>query len=114
MSTAVSNDVIHGQARNEKVNKWLAERQPTMLINNKMVPAESGRTFDTINPATGAAKIGRFSATGAASQTNAAEGAATLGPFKAAGDVTQTNTAEGATQLGPLTAGACARLRPTD
>jgi acyl-CoA reductase-like NAD-dependent aldehyde dehydrogenase len=74
MSTAVSNDVVPGQARNEKVNKWLAERQPTMLINNKMVPAESGRTFDTINPTTGLV-LARV-AEGDAADVDAAVGAA--------------------------------------
>ncbi|NMO03218.1 aldehyde dehydrogenase family protein [Gordonia sp. TBRC 11910] len=41
-----------GQARNPKVAAWLDGRKPSLLINNEWVPAQSGKTFDTVNPAT--------------------------------------------------------------
>jgi acyl-CoA reductase-like NAD-dependent aldehyde dehydrogenase len=40
------------EARNSKVRQWLSSVQPRLLINNEWVPAKSGRTFRTVNPAT--------------------------------------------------------------
>lgn len=40
------------QARNPKVRDWLASHTPGLLIGGKWVPAKSGKTFESINPAT--------------------------------------------------------------
>jgi acyl-CoA reductase-like NAD-dependent aldehyde dehydrogenase len=40
-----------GEPRNLRVREWLAGVRPHLLIDNEWVPAKSGRTFDTINPA---------------------------------------------------------------
>ncbi|MFT3661443.1 MAG: aldehyde dehydrogenase family protein [Gordonia sp. (in: high G+C Gram-positive bacteria)] len=41
------------QARNPKVQAWLDARKPeTLLIGGEWVAAESGKTFDTVNPTT--------------------------------------------------------------
>src|ERR1700729_4157400 len=49
--TATGERTEIGRARNPKVREWLASRQPCLLIDNQWVPARSGRTFETINPA---------------------------------------------------------------
>ncbi|MEU6561608.1 aldehyde dehydrogenase family protein [Nocardia nova] len=43
---------VTGQARNPKVAQWLGNRRPGLLIGNEWVPAKSGKTFATVNPAT--------------------------------------------------------------
>jgi acyl-CoA reductase-like NAD-dependent aldehyde dehydrogenase len=40
------------QARNPKVQEWLDAHQPVLMINNRFVPAKSGKTFESVNPAT--------------------------------------------------------------
>jgi acyl-CoA reductase-like NAD-dependent aldehyde dehydrogenase len=40
------------QARNPKVQEWLNGHEPQLLINNRFVPAKSGKTFEVVNPAT--------------------------------------------------------------
>ncbi len=50
--TVVETSPARNQARSPKVHKWLDERKPTLLINNEWVPAKSGKTFESINPAT--------------------------------------------------------------
>lgn len=40
------------QARTPKVRDWLESQTPRLLIGGKWVPALSGKTFETINPAT--------------------------------------------------------------
>lgn len=40
------------KARNPKVLKWLDSRKPSLLIGGRWVPAISGKTFETVNPAT--------------------------------------------------------------
>jgi acyl-CoA reductase-like NAD-dependent aldehyde dehydrogenase len=49
--TATDERIKSGGARNPKVREWLASVQPRLLINNEWVPARSGKTFVTINPA---------------------------------------------------------------
>jgi acyl-CoA reductase-like NAD-dependent aldehyde dehydrogenase len=49
--TATDERIKSGGARNPKVREWLASVQPRLLINNEWVPARSGKTFETINPA---------------------------------------------------------------
>jgi acyl-CoA reductase-like NAD-dependent aldehyde dehydrogenase len=49
--TATDEWIKSGGARNPKVREWLASVQPRLLINNEWVPARSGKTFETINPA---------------------------------------------------------------
>ena len=44
---------VPGQARNPRINEWLASLRPRLLIGDEWVPAASGETFDTINPTTG-------------------------------------------------------------
>src|SRR6266478_2714315 len=53
MTADTTATAVPGQARNPRVNQWLASLQPVLLIGNQWVPARSGKTFDTINPATG-------------------------------------------------------------
>src|SRR6476620_6172909 len=55
MTVETSLKVVPGQARNPRVNEWLASLRPALLIDNAWVPAKSGKTFDTINPTTGRA-----------------------------------------------------------
>jgi acyl-CoA reductase-like NAD-dependent aldehyde dehydrogenase len=47
-----SPSLVTSQARNPKVREWLEGHQPGLFINNKFVPAKSGKTFEAINPAT--------------------------------------------------------------
>jgi acyl-CoA reductase-like NAD-dependent aldehyde dehydrogenase len=51
-ATAATSASTAGQPRNRKVVQWLTNRQAALLINNEWVPARSGKTFPTINPAT--------------------------------------------------------------
>src|SRR5258708_13382485 len=53
MTADTTATAIAGQARNPRINEWLAWLQPALLIGNKWVPARSGKTFETINPTTG-------------------------------------------------------------
>ena len=53
MAADTTSTAIPGQARNPQINQWLASLQPALLIGNQRVPARSGNTFETINPATG-------------------------------------------------------------
>src|SRR5260370_36035089 len=53
MSAGTTATAIPGQARNPRINQWLASLRPALLIGNQWVPARSGKTFETINPATG-------------------------------------------------------------
>ncbi|MGV9678521.1 aldehyde dehydrogenase family protein [Nocardia sp. NPDC003482] len=43
---------VTGQARSPKVARWLDDHRPALLIGNEWVPAKSGKTFATVNPAT--------------------------------------------------------------
>ena len=49
--TATEERTQLGQPRNPKVREWLAGVRPHLLIDNEWVPARSGHTFETINPA---------------------------------------------------------------
>jgi acyl-CoA reductase-like NAD-dependent aldehyde dehydrogenase len=40
------------QARNPQVQEWLDQHQPHLFIDNEFVDARSGKTFESINPAT--------------------------------------------------------------
>src|SRR5260370_16294393 len=53
MSAGTTATAVPGQARSPRINQWLASLRPALLIGNQWVPARSGKTFDTINPATG-------------------------------------------------------------
>jgi phenylacetaldehyde dehydrogenase len=53
MTAGTTGTTIPGQARSPRINEWLASLQPALLIGNQWVPARSGATFETINPATG-------------------------------------------------------------
>src|SRR5260370_42003350 len=53
MSAGTTATAIPGQARNPRINQWLASLRPALLIGNQWVPARSGKTFETINPTTG-------------------------------------------------------------
>src|SRR5260370_13182656 len=53
MTADTTATAIPGEARNPRINQWLASLQPVLLIGNEWVPARSGKTFETINPATG-------------------------------------------------------------
>ena len=52
MTLQTSERAGDGRARNPRVREWLASAKPRLLINGKWVPAKSGKTFETINPAT--------------------------------------------------------------
>ncbi len=47
-------DVAQIEPKSEGTKRFLAQTQRRMLIDNQWVDAASGRTFDTVNPATGA------------------------------------------------------------
>src|SRR5260370_4013507 len=53
MTADTTATAIPGEARNPRINQWLASLQPVLLIGNEWVPARSGKTFETINPTTG-------------------------------------------------------------
>src|SRR5260370_9257678 len=53
MSAGTTATAVPGQARSPRINQWLASLRPALLIGNQWVPARSGKTFDTIKPATG-------------------------------------------------------------
>src|SRR5260370_1157099 len=53
MAADTPTTAIPGQARSPQINQWLASLPPALLIGNHWVPARSGNTFETINPATG-------------------------------------------------------------
>ena len=53
MTADITGTAAPGQARSPKINEWLASLRPALLIGNQWVPARSGNTFETINPATG-------------------------------------------------------------
>jgi acyl-CoA reductase-like NAD-dependent aldehyde dehydrogenase len=53
MAADTTSTAIPGQARSPQINQWLASLPPALLIGNQRVPARSGNTFETVNPATG-------------------------------------------------------------
>jgi acyl-CoA reductase-like NAD-dependent aldehyde dehydrogenase len=48
----IQSNPVQGRARSSAVQHWLDSHQPLLLINNKWVPAKSGKVFAAINPAT--------------------------------------------------------------
>jgi acyl-CoA reductase-like NAD-dependent aldehyde dehydrogenase len=41
---------VKNHSASPKVREWLERHQPALFINNKFVPARSGKTFEAINP----------------------------------------------------------------
>ncbi|AHH17505.1 aldehyde dehydrogenase [Nocardia nova SH22a] len=48
----VTTPIVTGQKVSPAVEAWLASHRPALLIDNEWVPAASGATFESVNPAT--------------------------------------------------------------
>lgn len=48
----VTTPLVTSQKVSPTVEAWLASHRPGLLIGNEWVPAKSGRTFESVNPAT--------------------------------------------------------------